>query len=284
MLKKRIIGVVVVKDQIAVQSIGFKKYLPIGKPEIAVEFLNQWGIDEIVVLDIDATKRKTLDYGLMQRVSKVCRVPLAYGGGIKSASEMTAMVQAGADKVVINTSFFENPKLIAEGAELLGNQCIVVSLDFVKTQSGYQVFRHPGETNLNSLIEIAQKYGAGEFFINSVDRDGSKKGFDLELATSFAKKSDIPVILCGGAGEPEHFASALKVDGIAAVAAANFFSFTEHSVTTLKGYLSRSSKEIRNDSYFHYTDAEFLNNGRIARKDEKVLQEMLFERHAKEII
>jgi cyclase len=289
MLKKRLMGVVVVRDGIAVQSIAFKQYLPIGRPEIVVEYLNTWGVDEIAILDISATRNSSPDTELVRRLSACCQVPLTYGGGIKTAQEMARMVQAGADKVMINHAFLSNPQVVREGAECLGRQCVIVSLDVLRDETGAKVFDYLSRTKLReSPIELAQKseqLGAGEIFLNSVDRDGSKRGYDLEIARQVASAVKIPVTLCGGVGLAEHFNQGLEIENISAVAAANYFNFTEHSVTITKQYLCQEDgAKLRHDTAFNYAGAIFQQNTRLARKADRTLKEMMFEYHPKEVI
>lgn len=289
MLKKRLMGVVVVREGIAVQSIGFQRYLPIGKPAIVVDFLNQWGIDEIAVLDITATIRGRVNFELIRELSPFCQVPLTYAGGLKTASDMTQAVQAGADKVMINAAFRNTPELVTRGAEKLGNQCIVVSLDVVRNGSEARAYDYINKKATGAtLLEQAQhaeELGAGEIFLNSVDRDGSKQGFDLEIAQEVSSQISVPLTLCGGVGHPDHFLAGLRIPNVSAVAAGNYFNFTEHSATTTKQYLnSQENANLRHETYFSYADSGFLPNGRIARKSDDSLKEMLFESHPKEVI
>ena len=159
MLKKRIIANLVVRDGIVVQSIGFKRYLPVGKPEVAVEFLNAWGIDEIIIADIDAGPEGRIpNLQMISSISKKCFVPVTVAGGINSIEMMRELIRCGADKIAINTAAVEYPSLISEGAEVFGSQCIVVSIDVRKNSEGkYEVFTRGGRraTGLNP-VEFAQ--------------------------------------------------------------------------------------------------------------------------------
>jgi imidazole glycerol-phosphate synthase subunit HisF len=288
-LKKRVIGCIIVRDGIAVQSIGFRKYLPIGKPEIAAEYLSRWGIDEIALLDISATRAGRVNFEMIRRVSAECQVPLAYGGGLESVDQMVEAVKCGADKIILNQAFYKRPELASEGAEHLGDQCIMVSLDVMRDENGYGIWSYlDGKATpmrLLDAIELAQTMGAGEIFLNSVDRDGSQVGFDTEALALAGEQARIPLIGCGGAGHPKHFADALVIPGVAAVAAANFFHFTEHSVAVLKSYMNRASTiPLRNDCYFNYVESNFENDGRIARKHDATLKELLFEFHPPEVV
>lgn len=291
MLKQRLIAFLPVRDGIVVQSIGFKRYLPVGRPEIAVEFLNQWGIDEIVLVDITATAQgRTIDFGMVREVSKVCFVPLTVGGGIRTVDEMTAAVHSGADKVAINTAAFLRPELVTEGAETFGSQCIIVSIDAKAVSEGRpEVFLTSGTvatgTHPAQLAQRAERYGAGEILLNSIDRDGSKIGYDLGLAQEVAAAVNIPVIICGGVGHPRHFAEALRLPNTSALAAGNYFHFTEHSAITAKAFLKQAQiGDLRLDTYADYLDFAHGPDGRIARKDDAELEMLFFEYHAKEVI
>ena len=176
-----------IKEGIVVQSINFKQYLPVGVPTIAVEYLDRWGIDEIVLLDIDATpESRRPKYEKVVEYAKHCQVPLAVGGGITDLSDIENLILSGADKVVINTAVVENPDLIHQGARLFGDQCMVVAID-VRRLGGrrYEAFTHSGTRPTGydpfQLAKTAEDRGAGEIFLNSIDRDGSRKGYDLEL-------------------------------------------------------------------------------------------------------
>ena len=210
MLKKRIVACVVVKDGIAVQSIGFNKYLPIGKPEIVVEFLNNWGIDEIILSDISASIHyKTPDFELIKKISKKCFVPLTIAGGINSLDIMRTLMHCGADKLSINHAAIENPEIIPEAANVFGKQCVVLSIDGKKVANRYKVYdyyrKQSTEKDIFKWAKEVELLGAGEILINSVDQDGQKNGFDHELVKSVCENVSIPVIACGGAGNPKHF-------------------------------------------------------------------------------
>jgi imidazole glycerol-phosphate synthase subunit HisF len=290
MLKIRLIGVLVIKEGIVVQSIGFNTYLPVGSPKIAIDYLNQWGIDEIIVLDIDSAKLNIQpDFTKMKGYFRNCHVPLAFGGGIRTVEQIKKIIQSGADKVSINSGFFNNLELIEEGARLFGSQCIVVSIDAKKDENGlYRAFVNSGKKDTGvTPIELAKKAeesGAGEILINSIDRDGTKKGYDLSLIQQITESVDIPVIACGGVGHPIHFAEALTTIDVSAVAAANFFHFSEQSVTTTKSYLEARNCDMRLDSYATYRGYQFDELGRIAKIDDQNLEKLRFEYIPEEVI
>lgn len=281
MLKSRIIGVVIVKSGLVVQSIGFSRYLPVGKPEIAVEYLDRWGIDEIVLLDIDATAQgRSPDFSMVQRCSAACQVPLAVGGGITKVDQIVQLVRCGADKVVLNSSVLNIPGLVTAGGERIGQQGIVVSIDACSVGAEHKAYRHDNRSIINmnaeQLAVHAEELGAGEIFINSVDNDGAKQGYDTELISRVAAVVNVPVIACGGAGHPQHMLPALKA-GASAVAAGNFFHYTEHSVIVCKEYLKKAEADIRCETYARYQGIDWDKDGRAACLPEQVLEEGRFE-------
>jgi len=290
-LKQRLIAFLPVKGGIVVQSIDFERYLPVGKPQIAVEALNQWGIDEIILADIEATPfGRCIDREMVRDVSKVCFVPLTVGGGIRSVAEMTDLIHSGADKIAINTAAVRTPELVTQGAETFGSQCIVVSMDVRRNQNGqFEVFIHSGceATGVHpmELARRAERLGAGEVFLTSIDRDGSKIGYDLELAHAVAQSVRIPVIVCGGAGHPKHFYDGLKLPNVSAVAAGNYFHFSEHSATVTKSYLRKACPQnVRLDTYVDYREFSYDDRGRIDRQTDEHLEKLFFEFHPREVI
>lgn len=289
MLKTRIIAVLIAKDNIIVQSIGFKRYLPIGSPAIAIEYLNLWGIDEIAFLDIDATpKCQQPQFDYVREISKYCHVPLAVGGGIKNVDDIKRAIYSGADKIIINTEAVNNPQLISEGARLFGRQCIVISIDARKlSQNKYGTYVNSGTIstgyNPTEHAKKAETYGAGEILLTSIDRDGSKKGYDIELIGQVINAVKIPVIICGGVNHPQDFVEAVSL-GVSAVAAANFFHYSEHSATTSKSYLKATNVNIRLDSYATYSDFNFDRLGRPSKRDDDNFERLFVEFTPEEII
>jgi len=280
-LKTRIIGVVLVKDGIAVQSIGFQRYLPVGTPEIAVNYLDRWGIDEIIILQIDATAEgSAVNVDRVRSCARQCQVPLSVGGGITAVSDIKAVIQAGADKVVINSALVADPELISKAAALFGSQCVVVSIDARRQPDGtYLAYTHGGRRvtgcTPQQLAQRAELLGAGEIFLTSIDHDGRKLGYDLDLLKTIVRAVHIPVIVSGGAGHPEHMQAAMR-SGVSAVAAANLFHFTEHSVIAVKRYLSMSNEPVRLDSYVAYEGRGCDRDGRFAKRDDAELEALRF--------
>jgi cyclase len=288
MLKKRVVATLVVKDGIVVQSINFKKYLPVGRPDIAIEFLNQWGIDEIILLDISASSEKrTPDFNMIIMASAKCYVPLTIGGGISKICDIEALMLCGADKISLNQSILHNPGLITKAAKIFGNQCVVASIDAVKTDKGYQVYDYlTGSVLSESPSMLAAKcedLGAGEILINSVDKDGSYTGYDILLINSVCEAVSVPVIASGGARNANDFINVFQNTKVCAASAANFFHFTEHSVNTTKAVINHIIP-VRVESHADYGGNKFSEDMRIIKKDDKELEDMLYMRIEKEII
>jgi cyclase len=249
-LKKRIAASLIVKDGIVVQSIGFKKFLPLGKPAIAIEFLNQWGIDEIILLDISATKNNLEpDYKMIKNAALKSHVPLTVGGGINNVDQMKELMHSGADKISLNYAALTNRDLISKAAHIFGDQCVVVSIDALNDNGKYKVFDYINKKRLDlSVDKIAaefQSLGAGEILINSVDRDGSYLGYDIDLINSVCNVVTVPVICCGGAKNAKDFIKVFEETNVSAASAANFFHFTEHSVNVTKSIIKKELDIIK---------------------------------------
>lgn len=290
MLKKRLIACLLLKKDLIVQSIGFNKYLPIGSPLFPLERLNKWDVDEIIFLDISAFKEKRkLDLKILEVLSKSCFVPLTVGGGITNVDDVRKLIRSGADKVSINSSAIDNPKLITEIADIFGTQCAVVSMDCKLDKDGvYRVYKESGKipTNLvaSEWAKKVEKLGAGEIFLNSIDRDGSKMGYDINLIKQITDVVSIPVIACGGVGDFSHFASGIVDGNASAVAAGNIFHYIEHSTIIAKMNLLQSNIDIRMDSEATYEGRQFDNNGRLMMMSEENLSKVEFTRGKKDII
>jgi cyclase len=288
MLKKRIVASLVVRNGLVVQSIGFRKYLPVGKPNIAVEYLNHWGIDEIVFIDISATKKgHGPDYNMIRNSSEKCFVPLAVGGGISSLNEMKELMHCGADKIVLNQSALKNPQLVSKAASVFGNQCILVSIDVVKTEMGYRVYDYLDQCALQiepaEFAKRMQNEGAGEVLINSVDKDGFYSGYDIELMNSICESINIPVIASGGAKNAHDFIEVFKMTNVSGASAANFFHFTEHSVNITKSGIIKEV-DVRLETYASYKKANLNEEFRLNKLSDEELENMLFVRIEKEVI
>ncbi len=231
MLRPRVMPVLLLRGEGLVKGIQFKDYQYIGDPINAVKIFNEKEVDELIFLDISATKEnRTPRLEFIEKIADECFMPFAVGGGIKSVKDIREILYAGAEKVSINTAAVENPVLIKEAANLFGSQSVVVSIDVKKKRwgGGYNVYTHTGSkrTELDPVHWAIQavELGAGEILLNSIDRDGTMQGYDLDLIGQVARAVDVPVIVCGGAGKVEDFGEAVHC-GASAVAAGSMFVF-----------------------------------------------------------
>lgn len=256
MLAKRVIPCLDVHDGQVTRGVQFGKaeageLRNVGDPvELALEY-NRQGADEMVFFDITASahERKTI-VDVIERAGDQCFMPLTVGGGIRTVDDMSTMLKAGADKVSINSSAITNPPLIREGAEKFGSQCIVVSIDAKKTgDEEWRVFTHGGrkEAGLDAIewaIE-AVKLGAGEIVLNSIDADGTKAGYDIEITRRIGENVGVPVVASGGAGTLDHMVDVLKQGQADAVLAASIFHFGEYTVAEVKEHLAKADIPVR---------------------------------------
>lgn len=289
MLKKRIGAAIIIRNGIVVQSIGFNKYLPIGRPEIAVEYLNKWGIDEIIIIDISATQNKiSIDSSMIRRSAKKCFVPLAVGGGITSLEQVETLMSSGADKIVLNNVLFNKPKFATEVALKYGDQCVVGCIDVKYNEAIPEVYNYSTKSYEGvSPIERAkylQSLGVGEILINLVDRDGSYTGFDIEILDHISDAVSVPVIALGGAGKAVDFIEVLQKTKVSAACAGNIFHFTEHSVIAMKSILINAGLTLRMETHARYDNASFTDNARLLKKNDNLLEKLLFKKIEKEII
>lgn len=228
---KRIIPVLLIKDGGLVKSIQFKKYRYVGDPINAVKIFNEKEVDEIIILDITASKEKrSPNIQMISEIASEAFMPLAYGGGITTIEQVKSILYQGVEKVIFNTSAIFNEKLITQCAETFGSSSTVVSIDIKKNIFGkYKVYGLSGTKNTGiDAITFAQKMkkiGAGELFINSIDRDGTYKGYDLELIKNISDSVDIPVVACGGASSENDLVNAINTAGASASAAGSIFVF-----------------------------------------------------------
>lgn len=282
MADKRIVACLFVKAGRVVQSIGFGRYLPVGRPEIAARFLDAWGVDEIALVDIDARREgRCIDPELVARVADNIFAPLSAGGGIVSVEQIRGLLSAGADKVVVNRASHDDPRLVTHAAEMFGNQCLIASVDVRLRDGRYEVMldRASVPTGLAPWdhVHVLERGGAGEILLNAVDRDGSGTGYDLELAARTGAATSLPIILLGGAGSPAHIAEALASPDVAAAAAANFWHYTEHSIAVAKAFCARAGRPVRRDAAVTYAEFGFGAAGRIAKLADADLEERVFE-------
>ncbi len=286
MLKKRLVACLLLRDGLIVQSFGFNRYLPIGRPRFPIEFVVKWDVDEIVLLDMSASPQgRGPDEAVLEMLSQYCYVPLTVGGGIRSADEARGVIRAGADKTCVNTHAIARPALISEIADVLGSQCVVVSIDCKRENDGsYKVYTASGSRATGWMAADwaghCATLGAGEIFLNSIDRDGSRAGYDIELIRSVTEAVEIPVIACGGVGSFGHFAPGIIEGGASAVAAANIIHHIEHSTIFAKAHMLKSGIDVRMDGRARYDNREFDEDGRLMMLSEDRLGEIEFQRRA----
>ena len=250
MLKTRIIPCLDVKDGRVVKGINFVNLVDAGDPVEQAKTYSLAGADEICFLDIGASleKRKTM-INVVARTAEEVFIPLTVGGGIKSIADIRSLLKAGADKISINTAAILNENLIKQSSERFGSQCIVAAVDVKKYKNDWFVYSHGGtkNTGINAMmwIEKLEKLGAGEILLTSMDRDGTKKGFDLDLLRKANDILSIPLIASGGVGNLEHFRDGVSIGGANALLAASVFHFAEFSIEEVKNFLIQHDIVVR---------------------------------------
>ena len=248
MIRPRIIPFLLIKNNGLVKTIQFDNPKYIGDPINAVRIFNEKCVDEIVVLDIDATiKGKDPDLKMIDNLASECRMPLCYGGGIKTTQQIKKIIELGVEKISLSSIAIEDPNIIKEGARFVGNQSIVVTLDVKKTKEGYIVFTHNGQTHtgLNpiELIEKFQQYGAGEIVINSIDDDGMMKGYNFDLIRKIVDVAIIPISIIGGASSLNDMGLLFKKFGLIGACAGSLFVFKGVYHAVLINYPDAQEKE-----------------------------------------
>ena len=250
MLKKRIIPCLDVKNGRVVKGINFVDLVDAGDPVEQAKFYSENGADEICFLDISASleNRDTI-ISMVEKTAHEVFIPLTVGGGVKSIENIQNLLRAGADKVSINSAAITNPNIIKKASEFFGSQCIVVAVDVKKDKSGWKVYSHGGTKNtgidaLNWLKKI-EVLGAGEILLTSMDRDGTKSGFDLDILSEANKKLSIPIIASGGVGSVEHFYEGVNIGKADALLAASVFHFNEFSIMDVKNNIKKKKIQVR---------------------------------------
>ena len=250
MLSKRIVACLDVRDGAVVKGVSFQGLRNAGDPAELARRYNSEGIDELVVLDVTATVEGRL--ALARTIADVSRelfIPLTVGGGISTEADAGAVIEAGADKVSINSAALAEPSLLTTLAKRYGSQAVVVAIDAKRAEDGWRVYTRGGRSaTTREAVEWAREAearGAGEILLTSIDNDGTRSGFDCELTSAVAAAVSIPVIASGGAGTFEHFREVFTTGGADAALAASVFHFSEHAVSELKNYLAGSGLPIR---------------------------------------
>jgi len=247
---KRIIPCLDVTDGRVVKGINFVELQDAGDPVEVAKKYNEQGADELTFLDITASSDdRGLLLDIIEDVAKQIFIPLTVGGGVRSCDDIRSLLNAGADKVSINTSAIINPQLVEQAAGRFGSQCIVIAIDAKKVGDHWEVFTHGGRnsTGINA-VSWAKKMvelGAGELLLTSMDRDGTKIGFDNILTKLISDTVDVPIIASGGVGTLQHLVDGVKIGGADAVLAASIFHYGEFSIQEAKQYMSNKNVEIR---------------------------------------
>jgi len=251
MLKKRIIPCLDINKGRVVKGINFVNLVDAGDPAEQAKIYNDNGADEICFLDITASHEdRNIILEVVKKTTKDCFVPLTVGGGVRNMQDISNLLLAGADKVSINTAAVVNENLIKEAAEKFGSQCIVVAVDVKKVNNNkWDIFTHGGRKatgkNVLNFVEKMEKLGAGEILLTSMDRDGTKKGYDLDLTKKISNLVNVPVIASGGVGNLEHLYQGIKIGKASAVLAASIFHFGEHTILEAKQYLDSKGIPVR---------------------------------------
>ena len=250
MLKNRIIPCLDVKNGRVVKGINFVDLKDAGDPVEQARIYSDNGADEICFLDITASNenRDTI-YEVVKETSKKCFVPLTVGGGVRSVDDINKLLNCGADKVSINTAAVQNPSVVIDSSKKFGSQCIVVAIDAKKNNESWEIFTHGGRNSTGiDAIDFAilmEKNGAGELLVTSMDRDGTQKGYDIDLMSSISSSVNIPVIASGGVGNLDHLAEGIKTGKASAVLAASIFHYGKYSIKEAKEYLDSKGIPVR---------------------------------------
>ena len=251
-LAKRIIPCLDVTNGRVVKGINFVELQDAGDPVEVAKKYNEQGADELTFLDITASSdNRGLIFDIIENVAKQIFIPMTVGGGVRTCEDVRNLLNAGADKVGINTAAIKNPDLVAEAASRFGSQAIVVAIDAKKVDDHWEVFTHGGRnpTGINALdwAKKMVKFGAGELLITSMDKDGTKTGFDNILNKLISGSVQVPLIASGGVGNLQHLVDGVKVGGADAVLAASIFHYGEYSIHEAKAYMFKNEIPVRQD-------------------------------------
>ena len=250
MLRPRIIPCLLLQDNGLVKTVNFKNPKYVGDPINAVRIFNEKEVDELVIFDIDATVLKNEpNYGLIERIANQSRMPLCYGGGIKTVKQAKRIFGLGVEKIALSSSVVDNPNLITQIGDLVGAQSVIVVLDVKKNIFGkYNIYTNNGNTNTGidplKFVKEAENLGAGEIVLNSIDNDGLMKGYDTNILDLVRKKIDLPITILGGAGSLEDIKNIIKKHKVIGLAAGSLFVFKGKFRAVLINYPSKVEKDI----------------------------------------
>ena len=250
MLKKRIIPALLLKNNRMVKGVNFNNYRDTGNPKTAVRIYSSQDADELIFIDIlrnNNSKNNLVDF--LNEVSTECSMPLTAGGGIKNENDVRELINAGADKVIINTAAYENPEMISNAVTQFGSQCIIGGIDYRLHNSKKTVFINCGKSiTQDNPVDYAKKIedlGVGEIYLNSIDLDGTMKGYDIDIVQKISDKLSIPLIASGGAGNFMHLVELFKKTNVSAVACASLFHFGDNNPIRARSYLKNNDIPMR---------------------------------------
>lgn len=277
--RKRLVAKILMEKGWAIQSKGFHHFLPIGRPEILAEFFDEWQVDEIVLIEKSSENRLEYLTNAIEKIVEVCRSPLTVCGGITEVNAALNLIKCGADRVAVNSGFVDRPELATDLKDVLGRQAVVGQVDFVYEDGCAWVYdyRNRVKTGLqvNEYCHSLVEAGVGELLLHSVDRDGSKLGYETEVYKDIVKDIEVPVIASGGYGNPTHIDPILET-GVQAFTIGNSLSYTEHAATIVKAY-ARKSEEIRR-THIHYNRSQISDQGRLIKKGDDHLDSLRFKK------
>jgi cyclase len=249
MLKVRIIPLLLLKGASLVKSVGFTDHRIVGDAVSAIKVFSQRFADEMVILDLDAAERGTVNHNLLSRISEFCNMPVAFGGGVNTLEKADILFRSGADKIVVNSAFFTDLDVVRAIINKYGSQSIILSVDVVLENGDYGVYYNNGNTKLLDkglieTIELAEQVGVGEILVNDILRDGMMNGFDLELLQKARSLVTLPLIIAGGCASKEDFKNAFNL-GADAVSAGSIYHWVGESIIGIKNYLGEHNIKVR---------------------------------------
>ena len=249
MIKIRLIPLLQLYESSVVKTRQFTNYRVVGDAISTIKIFSKRMADEMVIVDIKASKTKKINFSFIKKISKECIMPLTIGGGISCMKDVDKLFESGADKIIINSLFFEDKKLIKTITKKYGNQAVVFSMDLIKDKQGYKFFSNSrkkptGVVNINNFIKEIKQLGVGEIFLNSVIQDGMMNGYDYNLIKKITSKINLPIIAAGGCGNKNHFVKAIN-HGANAVAAGSIFFWVGESVISVKKYMAHKNLNVR---------------------------------------
>ncbi len=250
MLAKRIIPCLDVKDGRVVKGTQFVDLKDAGDPAEIAKIYDQQGADEIAFLDITASyEKRDILLDIVRRTAEGIFIPLTVGGGVRRLEDIRTLLKAGADKVSVNTAAVKNPRFVERASKRFGSQCIVIAIDAKRKGDSWEVFTHGGRvpTGIDAVLwaKKMEEMGAGEILLTSMDRDGTKDGYDIELTRTISEQASIPVIASGGVGTLEHLYEGLALGKASAVLAASIFHYREYSISQVKSFLKEKGVTVR---------------------------------------